>query len=133
MKLLAILSALPFLAAAEDLVWCGNARYYPSKYTCFDGFLCPKTNGEVYLKCGTACYSTRTYYCDSNQQLQIYKPGPEPILYCGGQPYYPSKYACYDTNFLCPILNGSPTLRCDKACYNPNEYSCVNGKLSKPT
>lgn len=92
MKFLAILSLIPILTAAEDLVGCGTARYYPSKYTCFDGnFLCPKANGEAYLRCGQACYSTKIYYCDANSQLQIYKPGPEPVQYCAGQPYYPSK------------------------------------------
>ncbi|KAF2472890.1 uncharacterized protein BDR25DRAFT_341687 [Lindgomyces ingoldianus] len=120
------------LAAAEDLQWCGGARYYPSKYTCFGTMLCPKNNGEVYLACGKACYSTHIYFCDQNNQLQLWNPTSEPILDCGGKPYYPSKYACYDGNFLCPILNGNPTLRCGDACYNDKEYSCKDGQLGRP-
>ncbi|ORY10029.1 carbohydrate binding-domain-containing protein [Clohesyomyces aquaticus] len=129
-----LLAPLVALAAAEDLQWCAatNQQYYPSKYTCFPTMLCPKNNGEVYLACGKSCYSTHTYFCDQNNQLQIYNPTNEPILQCGSKPFYPSKYACYDGNFLCPILGGNPTLRCGEACYNPAEYSCKDGKLGPP-
>src|ERR1700761_2990603 len=39
------------------------------------------------------------------------------------------KYTCYDGDFLCPILDGKPTLRCGPACYLPDMYSCSNGEL----
>jgi hypothetical protein len=32
------------------------------------------------------------------------------------------QYTCYDGNFLCPKINGDPTLRCGSACYLPGMY-----------
>jgi len=89
MKLL-FFAPLLALVAAENLQWCGDARYYPSQYTCFGTKLCPKQNGEVYLPCGAACYSTNMYYCD-NGALKLWNPIQEPLLHCSGQPYYASK------------------------------------------
>ncbi|CAK1355986.1 unnamed protein product [Cercospora beticola] len=54
------------------------------------------------------------------------------LLSCGEAYYYASKYTCYDGDFLCPILNGEPTLRCGPDCYLPENYSCSNGKLVYP-
>lgn len=49
----------------------------------------------------------------------------EDIFYCGTKPYYPSAYTCFDGDFLCPKINGLAYLRCDDACYNHNQYTCV--------
>ncbi|GIZ41013.1 hypothetical protein CKM354_000433000 [Cercospora kikuchii] len=54
------------------------------------------------------------------------------LLSCGEAYYYASKYTCYDGDFLCPILNGEPTLRCGPDCYLPENYSCSEGKLVYP-
>lgn len=44
-----------------------------------------------------------------------------------------SKYTCYDSDFLCPILDGVPTLRCGPDCYLPEMYSCGDdGELVYP-
>lgn len=51
---------------------------------------------------------------------------------CGDAYYYPSKYTCYDTDFLCPVLSEGPTLRCGPDCYLPSMYSCDNGHLVYP-
>ncbi|KAL1839658.1 hypothetical protein VTJ49DRAFT_1268 [Mycothermus thermophilus] len=48
----------------------------------------------------------------------------EEILFCGSAPYYASQYTCYDSEFLCPILYGQPTLRCGDACHSPDLYWC---------
>lgn len=43
------------------------------------------------------------------------------------------QYTCYDGDFLCPVLNGKPTLRCGPDCYLPEMYSCDDkGKLVYP-
>jgi hypothetical protein len=40
------------------------------------------------------------------------------------------QYTCYDGDFLCPILDGVPTLRCGEDCFLPYMYSCDGeGKL----
>ena len=52
---------------------CGDAYYFPTEYTCYDGnFLCPIENGEPLLQCGPACYKPEMYSC-SNDQL-VYPP-----------------------------------------------------------
>nr|OQO17228.1 hypothetical protein B0A51_15416 [Rachicladosporium sp. CCFEE 5018] len=56
----------------------------------------------------------------------------EEIVFCGSQPYYPSRYTCYTGDFLCPILDGTPTLRCGPDCYLPSMYGCQNDKLVYP-
>ena len=43
-----------------------------------------------------------------------------------------AQYTCYDTDFLCPILDGEPTLRCGPDCYLPSMYSCDDGELVHP-
>ncbi|EMD00635.1 hypothetical protein BAUCODRAFT_62475 [Baudoinia panamericana UAMH 10762] len=48
---------------------------------------------------------------------------------CGNAYYLPTQYTCYDTDFLCPVLNGVPTLQCGPDCYNPSTYRCSNGRL----
>ncbi|KAI7195887.1 hypothetical protein KC363_g1203 [Hortaea werneckii] len=49
---------------------------------------------------------------------------------CGDAYYLPTRYICYDGDFLCPIHDGEPTLRCGDACYNPRQYSCTHAKLA---
>ncbi|KAK0120403.1 hypothetical protein ONS96_010618 [Cadophora gregata f. sp. sojae] len=48
---------------------------------------------------------------------------------CGDAFYLKSKYTCYDTDFLCPVINGEPTLRCGPDCYLPEMYSCTDNHL----
>ncbi|KAF9693204.1 hypothetical protein EKO04_008647 [Ascochyta lentis] len=136
MKLTNLLPLLTFLiplAAAQELQSCGNAQFYPSKYTCFGSLLCPKTaSGEAYIACGSACYDAGTYYCDSSTQLQLITPDSA-VQFCGSAPYRPGEYTCWPTNFLCPVINSDATLACGgSACYNPREYSCSSGQLEKP-
>ncbi|KAF7186258.1 hypothetical protein HII31_12333 [Pseudocercospora fuligena] len=42
------------------------------------------------------------------------------------------QYTCYDGDFLCPVLEGKPTLQCGPDCYLPEMYSCDQGKLRYP-
>ncbi|KAI4246410.1 MAG: hypothetical protein L6R42_009919, partial [Xanthoria sp. 1 TBL-2021] len=53
--------------------------------------------------------------------------GPAPVdsgVFPCGQAYYaPDQYICYG-DFLCPILDGEPTLQCGGACYLESLYSC---------
>ncbi|KAF7358839.1 hypothetical protein MSAN_01223600 [Mycena sanguinolenta] len=77
---------------AETLQDCGSSRYYPSQYTCFDGnFLCPITNGDIYIRCGDACYSTSMYSCSNTTLEPINKNGPETLEDCGNSRFYPSQ------------------------------------------
>lgn len=41
---------------------------------------------------------------------------------CGDAWYLPSMYTCYDTDFLCPVVDGTATLRCGPDCYLPSMY-----------
>ncbi|OCK73736.1 carbohydrate-binding module family 52 protein [Lepidopterella palustris CBS 459.81] len=54
----------------------------------------------------------------------------EDLKNCGNAQYLPSQYNCYDGNFLCPITNGVPTLRCSDACYFASQYTCSNNQLA---
>ncbi|PWW80085.1 Carbohydrate-Binding Module Family 52 protein [Tuber magnatum] len=51
------------------------------------------------------------------------------ILYCGSQPYRPQDYTCYPDNFLCPIIRGVIYQPCHGACFDPANYTCINGEL----
>lgn len=42
------------------------------------------------------------------------------------------QYTCYDGDFLCPILDSEPTLRCGPDCYLPSMYSCSADELVYP-
>ncbi|KAL8922144.1 MAG: hypothetical protein Q9208_005339 [Pyrenodesmia sp. 3 TL-2023] len=50
------------------------------------------------------------------------------LLPCGPSYYAPDQYICY-ADFLCPILDGTPTLRCSSACYLESLYTCDEGAL----
>ncbi|KIK56444.1 carbohydrate-binding module family 52 protein [Collybiopsis luxurians FD-317 M1] len=120
--------------SGEDLLDCGDSRYFPSQYTCFDDdFLCPIINGDIYIRCGNdACYSTSQYSC-SDDTLEPYDPnGPETLENCGSSQFYPSQasYVCLDGDFLCPYINGNAGLRCNDACYAPSQYICTDGNLT---
>ncbi|KAK4508256.1 hypothetical protein PRZ48_001994 [Zasmidium cellare] len=68
-----LLGATALPQDGEELRDCGEARYYASKYTCYDGdFLCPILNGEATLRCGEDCYLPEMYSC-SNGEL-VYPP-----------------------------------------------------------
>ncbi|CUS07979.1 unnamed protein product [Tuber aestivum] len=51
------------------------------------------------------------------------------ILYCGSQPYHPEDYTCYPGNKLCPITGGVIYQPCGAACFDPANYTCINGEL----
>ncbi|KAF5375298.1 hypothetical protein D9757_009664 [Collybiopsis confluens] len=127
--LTAILAGL--VAAQDDLLDCGDSRFFPSQYTCFDDdFLCPILNGDIYIRCGDACYSTDQYTC-SDDTLQPYNlSGPETLEDCGDARFFPSQYVCLDGDFLCPTMNGNATLRCGDACFSPAQYNCTDGQLA---
>ncbi|KAJ6566740.1 carbohydrate binding-domain-containing protein [Mycena capillaripes] len=122
---------LASVAAAESLETCGSSNYFPSQYTCFDdNFLCPIQNGDRFIRCGNACYSTSLYSCSNTTLEPISHTGPEPLEDCGSSRFFPSQYVCLDGNFLCPFQNGAATLRCSASCYAPSQYTCTNGQLS---
>ncbi|RDW80949.1 glycogen debranching enzyme [Coleophoma crateriformis] len=58
--------------------------------------------------------------------------GQEDLRPCGDAFYSPAKYTCYDSDFLCPVLAGTPTLRCGGDCYLPSMYSCAGNHLVYP-
>lgn len=35
------------------------------------------------------------------------------------------QYTCYPGNFLCPVIDTVPTLKCGRDCYLPGSYSYV--------
>ncbi|KAJ7896123.1 carbohydrate binding-domain-containing protein [Mycena leptocephala] len=112
-----------YSVAAETLQSCGGSNYFPSQYTCFDDdFLCPIINGDIYIRCGEACYSTSQYSC-SNTTLEPYNPNG--LEFCGVNQFNPSQSVCLDGGFLCPIIDGDATLRCDDTCYAPSQYGCA--------
>ncbi|KAB5515184.1 glycogen debranching enzyme [Coniochaeta sp. 2T2.1] len=51
------------------------------------------------------------------------------LFACGDAFYSKSKYTCYDGDFLCPVLDGQPTLRCNEDCYLPSMYGCDDNHL----
>ncbi|KAJ7896124.1 hypothetical protein B0H13DRAFT_2034445 [Mycena leptocephala] len=104
--------------------------YYLSQYTCFDDhFLCPVVNGERYIRCGDACYSTSQYSC-AGTVLQPYSPtGPSTTQNCSGSQFDPSQWVCLDGYYLCPIKNGVATLRCGEICYDSSKSSCAIGQV----
>ncbi|GAB7359664.1 hypothetical protein MBLNU230_g6843t1 [Neophaeotheca triangularis] len=51
------------------------------------------------------------------------------IEICGSQPYYQTAYTCYDDIYLCPVINNRRTQACLDACFDPQQYNCVNGML----
>ncbi|KAK3078890.1 hypothetical protein LTS18_006355 [Coniosporium uncinatum] len=51
------------------------------------------------------------------------------IYTCGGRPFRPREYTCYDDTQLCPVLDGLRTRACGVACYNPTIYGCTDGVL----
>lgn len=50
------------------------------------------------------------------------------LLPCGDAFYHPDQYDCYGS-FLCPIIDGTPTLKCGRDCYLPSRYSCSDDHL----
>ncbi|KAF8249970.1 hypothetical protein K440DRAFT_581657 [Wilcoxina mikolae CBS 423.85] len=55
------------------------------------------------------------------------------LQYCGTQPYYTNKYTCYpqNNNLLCPISSSGTIFQpCGTACFDPANYTCINGKLA---
>lgn len=50
---------------------------------------------------------------------------------CGsGVQYDPTKYVCWNGDFLCPILAGEPLKQCGNACYSSFQYACNGAALS---
>ncbi|KAF1991252.1 carbohydrate-binding module family 52 protein [Aulographum hederae CBS 113979] len=75
--------ALSSFASAQDLLTCGSQQYYPSAYNCYDGLLCPITNGLASRKCGSACYFETEYACYDNSLAPCLKENAE--CYRNGQ------------------------------------------------
>lgn len=68
------------VAVAEDLEWCGNARYFPSEYTCFDdSFMCPVSFGLPSLPCNGGCFADQMYRCDDGA-LNLRGPQKAPFV-----------------------------------------------------
>jgi len=49
---------------------------------------------------------------------------------CGNAQYDPSKYVCWNGDFLCPIVAGEPLSYCNGACYSKCMYTCSNNALA---
>jgi hypothetical protein len=64
---LALAAIVPH-ALAEDLQPCGEARYFPSEYTCYNNAtLCPTVFGLPNFPCNGACYYKEMYQCTSEK------------------------------------------------------------------
>ncbi|KAJ7049360.1 carbohydrate binding-domain-containing protein [Mycena amicta] len=121
---LVLAAVLAATVSAQTLLDCGESRYFPSQYTCFDGdFLCPITDDVDFLRCGLACYNTQDYAC-SNSTLEQNTHDPNQLLACGEAFFSPLKYDCFDGTFLCPKYEGEASLRCGDACYFTEQYTC---------
>ncbi|KAI9725916.1 MAG: hypothetical protein M1828_002243 [Chrysothrix sp. TS-e1954] len=68
-----ILALLITSAFCQTVQYCGSQPYYPSAYTCYDGFLCPVLGTEPTLKCLNACYLPEAYIC-TNDTLSLHQP-----------------------------------------------------------
>ncbi|KAF8193861.1 carbohydrate binding-domain-containing protein [Mycena galopus ATCC 62051] len=119
------------VVAAEDLQSCGGSNYFPSQYTCFDGdFLCPIVNGVITIRCGQACYSTTQFSCSDTNLVPFSPNEPATLENCGNFIQFdPSQSVCLDDDFLCPIINGDVTLRCDQTCYTPSQSGCALNQI----
>ncbi|KAJ7075560.1 carbohydrate binding-domain-containing protein [Mycena belliarum] len=127
---LATLVSCAVTVAAEDLASCGISRYYPSQYTCFDdNFLCPIVNGDRFIRCGDACYTTALYSCSNTTLAPLSHSGQQPLEDCGSSKFNPFDYVCLDGDFLCPINGVEATLRCGATCYEPFLYRQVSGSM----
>ncbi|CAZ83142.1 unnamed protein product [Tuber melanosporum] len=73
----------------RDTKYCGYQPYEPSKYTCYDGLLCPIQNYVVYKRCGGDCYDPAKYVCHGTKMC----PTTDPNL-CGDACYNSSRYKC---------------------------------------
>lgn len=58
----------------------------------------------------------------SGQQSSAGGGSTTPIQDCSGKPYHSDQYTCYESKYLCPVLNGVRTLNCEIACYDPSQY-----------
>lgn len=61
--------------------------------------------------------------------LADFSPDSSSIFVCGGNPFKPSEYTCYDDSTLCPVRGGSRFEVCGGSCYNPGLYGCVDNAL----
>ncbi|KAJ7195905.1 carbohydrate binding-domain-containing protein [Mycena pura] len=48
---------------------------------------------------------------------------------CGTSTYDTSQFACFDDDFLCPIMGQDINLKCGEACYSVSEFGCSNTTL----
>ncbi|GAB7358057.1 hypothetical protein MBLNU230_g0219t1 [Neophaeotheca triangularis] len=70
------------------------------------------------------CFRTLPLLPSVSLLVSVLAPSSYALEACGEALYQPLKYTCYDGDFLCPVLEGEPTLRCGPDCYLPSEYSC---------
>jgi hypothetical protein len=66
---------------------------------------------------------TLSVHTTTVSSASIARETDESLLPCGDAFYIKSKYTCYDGDFLCPVVGGEPTLRCNRDCYLPEMYS----------
>lgn len=136
MKLLLFGALASTLARAEDLLSCGDARYSPTKYTCYEGnFLCPKVNGDPTLKCGAACYLPGMYKCVDNQlQLLPRREGAFTLIASNpNAPFHNYKIEACGRRFT--ITQGGPCTYCPQsvpraACPAGTSTIMTSGSLS---
>ena len=58
----------------------------------------------------------------SGQQSSGGSSSNTPSQECSGKPYHSDQYTCYESKYLCPVMNGVRTLNCEAACYDPSQY-----------
>ncbi|KAF7373964.1 hypothetical protein MSAN_00608900 [Mycena sanguinolenta] len=116
---------------AEPLLSCGAANYFPSQYTCDEGFLCPIVDGTPYIKCGNDCYTLTEFTCFDNSLNPPVNPnGPVIPIWCGDFHFFdPSVVVCFDDGFFCPIVDGNATFPCGDTCFTPSESYCDLGQI----
>ncbi|KAI1441765.1 carbohydrate-binding module family 52 protein [Annulohypoxylon stygium] len=56
-------------------------------------------------------------------------PVNDGLMPCGSSRYSINDHTCYQSNFLCPVVDKKRTLKCGNDCYTPHDFSCDDGKL----
>lgn len=124
-KLLAVLSMAALLSGglAEDLESCGEARYYPSEYTCYaDNTLCPMLFGLPSRPCNGACYPGEMYNCDSGHlRILPEASGPFTLTAHGIHPNVDGQLVRACGNYL---AIGAGARMCTWCLNAPPQYDC---------
>ncbi|KAK3314342.1 hypothetical protein B0H66DRAFT_607568 [Apodospora peruviana] len=127
--LLLSLSLSPLLVTvngqAQGLSYCGDAPYFPSEYTCYDGAkLCPISYGIPTLPCAAdgACYHAGMYECGRNGlQLLPEASAPFTLTVQGALPRLQNQAVRACGNYL---AFGAGARECTFCVNAPPQYDC---------